>query len=327
MAFSWKKYPRPIVALAPIAGWTDSPYRQIVKKLAPEIVCFSELTSTNAIKHENEKTMRMLDFAAGEYPLIMQLFGKNPDFFVEAGKKLEQLGVAGIDINMGCPARKVTHAKQGAALIKDQCLAAEIVHKLSRAIKIPVSVKTRLGYDKYDPERLIGFAKDMQNAGASLLTLHGRTTRQAFSGQADWTPIYEVKKTLKIPVIGNGDITSAEIAISRLHSPDDKVILDGIMVGRATFGNPWIIAEIYAKLHGNQYQSPQTLREKIPLIREHLEISLKMKGERYSITEMRKHFGAYIKGFEGASEFRQRIMQTHNTGQIFQILTEIEKNI
>lgn len=324
MAFSWDKIKKPIVALAPIAGWTDSAYRQICKKLSPDLICFSELTSTNAIKYQNEKTLRMLDFDKSEYPLIMQLFGNKPEFYVEAGKRLEQLGIAGIDINMGCPARKVIYSEQGAALLKDSCLAAEIVHKLSKAVKIPVSVKTRIGYDKYEPEEMIKFLKALESAGAKLITLHGRTVNQGFSGKGDWEAIYLAKENLKIPVIGNGDITSLEIAKDRLN-PKKGPKLDGIMIGRASFGNPWLLAEICAKLHKKRYLNPSSIQEKMPLIRDHLALSLKIKGPKVGLLEMRKHLGTYIRGFEKASLFRQKLMTVTTLEEIHKILDEIEQ--
>lgn len=324
MAFSWGKIKKPIVALAPMAGWTDSAYRQICKKLAPDLICFSELTSTNAIKYKNEKTLKMLDFDKSEYPLIMQLFGNKPEFYVEAGKRLEQLGIAGIDINMGCPARKVLHTEQGAALLKDPNLAGEIVHKLSKAVKIPVSVKTRIGYDEYDPEKMIKFLKTLESAGAKIITLHGRTVKQGFSGKSNWEPIYLAKKNLKIPVIGNGDIDSLEIVKDRLN-PKKGPKLDGIMIGRAAFGNPWLLAEICAKLHKKRYCPPLSIQKKIPLIKKHLALSLKIKGPKIGLLEMRKHFGAYIRGFEKASEFRQKLITASDLKEIHKILDEIER--
>jgi tRNA-dihydrouridine synthase B len=314
MAFSWSKVPRPIVALAPMAGYTDSAFRQIVKSIVPEIICFSELISSNAIRFNNERTMKMLDFEEKEYPLIMQLFGKDPKFFVEAGKKLESLGIAGIDINMGCPARKVIHAEQGSALLKNPDLAAEIVHQLSKNIKIPVSVKTRMGFEKYDPEKMISFLKKLESAGAKLITLHGRTTKQGFSGEADWNPIYLAKKELKIPVIGNGDISSVEVAKNRLKD------LDGIMIGRATYGNPWIMAEIHAALHDSSFTPPETIHEKLPIIKKHLDLNITQKGEKYGLLEMRKHLGFYLRGFIGAKELRQKIVTENDVEKVYELL-------
>ena len=323
MAFSWEKIKKPIIALAPMAGYTDSAYRQIVKQIIPEAICFSELTSINAITHNNEKTLRMLKFEKIEQPLIMQLFGKTPEFFAEAGKRLEQIGVSGIDINMGCPVRKVVKSEQGSALIKNSLLAAEIVHTLSKAVKIPVSVKTRLGYGNYDETQFISFLKELESAGAKLITIHGRTTKQGFSGKANWDQIYLAKSILQIPVIGNGDIDSAETALERLKSPDKKITLDGLMIGRASFGNPWLLKEIYAKLNNKKYSSPKTLAKKIPTIKKHLKLSVKNLGEKVGLMEMRKHLASYIKEVQNASLLRQKLIQTTNLQETLQILDKI----
>lgn len=326
MVFSWNKITKPIIALAPMAGYTDSAYRQIVKEIIPEVICFSELTSINAITHNNEKTLRMLKFAKIEQPLIMQLFGKTPKFFAEAGKKLESLGVAGIDINMGCPVRKVVKSEQGSALIKNSDLAAEIVHALSTAVKIPVSVKTRLGYGNYDEEAFISFVKNLESAGAKLLTIHGRTTKQGFSGKADWTQIYLAKSILKIPVIGNGDIASPEIALERLKSPDGEITLDGLMIGRATFGNPWLLKEIHAKLNNKKYSPPQTLAEKIPTIKKHLQLDIGIWGEKIGLMEMKKHLASYVKDFENASYLRQELIKSTTLKETIKILDNIAQS-
>lgn len=306
-----------------MAGYTDSAYRQIVKEISPEIICFSELTSIDAITRDNKKTLRMLDFDKSEKPLIVQLFGKTSEYFEEAGKRLEQFGFAGIDINMGCPVKKVVKAQQGSALMKNCELATEIVYKLSKAVKIPVSVKTRLGYSAYDEKFFIEFLKSLEEAGTKLITIHGRTAKQGFSGKADWNPIYLAKSILKIPVIGNGDITTPEIAKQRLKSPDGKITLDGVMIGRATFGNPWLLAEIHAKLHGLKYSPPRSMREKIPTIKKHFNLSIKILGPRIGLLEMRKHLAAYIKDIKNASFFRQKLIQAKTAEETLEILDEI----
>lgn len=325
MVFSWSKIKKPIIALAPMAGYTDSAYRQIIKKITPQAVCFSELTSINAITHKNDKTFKMLKFNKTEQPLIIQLFGKDPKFFVEAGKQLEQFGASGIDINMGCPVKKVTKSEQGSALIKNPCLAAEIVNKLSKTVKIPISVKTRLGYSTYDEKIFMEFLKNLENAGAKLITIHGRTTKQMFSGEANWNPIYTAKNILKIPVIGNGDITTPEIAKQRLKSPDGKITLDGLMIGRATFGNPWLLKEIFCALNNKKYSPPKIFGKKIPTIKKHLELSIENLGERLGMLEMRKHLVSYVRDIPNASYFRQKLVQANTLEETLLILADIPK--
>lgn len=300
-----------------MAGFTDSAFRQIVKSMEKNVICFSELTSANALEYGSKRTFEMLEFDKNEQPLILQIFGNKPEFFAESAKKIEQMGIAGVDINMGCPARKVTKNLQGSALIKDPKLAAKIVEAAKKAVKIPISVKTRLGYSGYDSKKFLDFCKGLQEAGADLLTIHGRTVAQGFSGEADWEPIYMLKEKLKIPVIGNGDIKTAETAASKLGN------LDGIMVGRAVFGNPWIIPEIAAKFKGKKYATPKGITEKIPTILKHCELSIKMKGEKYGILEIRKHLAAYIKGFAKASKYRGRLVQVKTLDDVKKIFEDM----
>lgn len=315
--FNWQKTHRPILLLAPMAGYTDSAFRQIVKKLAPNTICVTELISADGIKFKGKRTLEYLKFEKSEHPLIIQLFGKKPDFFKEAAQVIEAQKAAGIDINMGCPARKVVGSMHGSALLKDPELAQKIAETTVKATPLPVSVKMRIGFKEYDENHFLDFIKRLEQAGIQALTIHGRTTAQGFSGEADWDPIYLAKKTLSIPVIGNGDITTPEIAKKRLKN------LDGIMVGRATFGNPWIMAEISAALEGETHTPPQSLEEKIPLILEHSRLAIESK-DRKGLLEMRKHLAAYIKGFKDASKFRGRLVQVESLEDIEKIFEEIK---
>lgn len=327
MKFSWDSIPRPIVALAPMAGYTDSAYRQVVKMLpfTKGVVCFSELTSVDAIHHESRESYRMMDWNPSEWPLIMQLFGKEAEFFVEAGKRLEEMGVAGIDINMGCPTCKVTSNECGSALLRDPGRAAEIVFQLSRAVSVPVSVKTRLGYECYEEGRFLAFCRGVVGAGAKLLSLHGRTRLQAFSGVADWEPLYLAKRELGVAVLGNGDIRSIEDARMRLGC------LDGVMIGRATVGNPWLIASVAADFAGEMYEGPGAGGEgmfvKLSLVRRHFELAVVSLGERRACNEMRKHFAAYIGGFPGARSYVDRLMKCVSGEAVMRVLEEIEEGL
>ncbi len=318
MPFSWSKYKKPMLLLAPMAGYTDSPFRQIIKELAPETICVTELISADGIKFGGKKTLEFLEFnKKKERPFIVQLFGKNPEFFDEAAKIVANQGADGIDINMGCPARKVVNSMHGSALLTTPKLAKEIACTTVKATKLPVSVKMRIGFKTYNEKHFLDFIKMLEQTGIQALTIHGRTTAQGFSGTSDWKPICLAKKHLKIPVIGNGDITSAEIALKRLEN------LDGIMVGRATFGNPWIMAEIASALKGEKYASPTSLEEKTPLILKHAKINIKIRG-RKGLLEMRKHLAAYIKGFKNASKYRSRLVQVESYDDIKRIFDEIK---
>ena len=305
MAFSWATAGRPILALAPMAGVTDASYRQLIKRVAPETVVYTEFLSTDALAFKGKKTMQMMEFDAEvERPFIVQIFGHDPDHFLEAAKIIEQFGADGIDINMGCPAAKVVSSCHGAALIRKPELAAELVHATVKAIKIPVSVKTRLGWDT--EETLIPFCKALEAAGAQAFAIHGRTFQDKFTGKARWAKIYELKEALSVPVMGNGDIASAADALAKIGN------LDGVMVGRGTFGNPWLMRDIMdallAKSTGTT-SAPRTFEQKIPMILEHCELAVRIKGEHKGMLEMRRHLSSYVKGFDGASEMRQKLVR------------------
>src|SRR3989338_4681082 len=330
MPFSWLTTSRPIVALAPMAGVTDAPFRRMVKKLAPEVIVYSEFVSTNALAMRSKKTLRMLAYEPGiERPIVVQVFGADPKKFIEACKIIADLGADAIDINMGSPAAKIVSSCYGSALMQKPELAAELVSAAVKAVKIPISVKTRLGWDSSD--QLIPFCKNLVAAGAQALAVHGRTYKQKFSGSADFEPIYKLKKEVDVPIIGNGDIKSAEDAVSRLGN------LDGVMVGRAAVGNPWLVKEIYEGLNRSEkidneqltidnYENSKEKKnfdKKIPFILEHLEIAVEMKGERTGIREMRKHLAGYISGFPGAKEMRVRLMEMEKVVDVRNILKKL----
>jgi len=328
MGFSWSTTPRPIIALAPMAGVTDASYRQIIKRIEPRTVVYTEFLSTDALAYGGKKTMKMMAFDPDiERPFIVQVFGHDPDHFLEAAKIIEQAGADGIDINMGCPAAKVVSSCHGAALIREPELAAELVHATVKAVSIPVSVKTRLGWDTKD--RLIPFCQKLEAAGAQAFAIHGRRFCDKFTGMADWGPIYELKKHVNVPVIGNGDITSAQDAIEKIGN------LDGVMVGRGTFGNPWVMKDIAdalaARMQNAEFRiendgmsistiATMSFADKVPFILEHCELAVKVKGERVGMLEMRRHLSSYVKGFDGASEMRQKLVRVETLNEAKAIL-------
>ncbi|TSC57626.1 MAG: dihydrouridine synthase tim-barrel nifr3 family protein [Candidatus Peregrinibacteria bacterium Greene0416_19] len=340
MHFSWLTAPRPIVALAPMAGVTDASYRQLIKKIAPEVIVYTEFLSTDAIHYGARKTMELLSFDPSlERPFIVQVFGKDPHHFLTAAKIVEDLGADGIDINMGCPAAKVVSSCHGSSLIRQPELAAELVHATKKAVNISVSVKTRLGWDT--PDTLIPFCQKLVEAGADALAIHGRRYCDKFTGKADWQPIYELKKHVSVPVIGNGDIASAADAVAKIGN------LDGVMVGRGTFGNPWVMAEIVDALKRSTVAAvetrdwfdtahhrprvttggtaiatvaPLSFHDKIPFILEHCALAVRIKGERRGMLEMRRHLSSYVKGFDGASAMRMQLMQVERLADAQAIL-------
>jgi tRNA-dihydrouridine synthase B len=315
MPFSWSTTHRPIVALAPMAGVTDASYRQLIKRIAPEVVVYTEFLSTDAIHFGAKKTLEMLNFdPAIERPFIVQVFGHDPEHFLSAAKVIEALGADGIDINMGCPAARVVSSCHGSALIREPDLAARLVEATVKAVKIPVSVKTRLGWDRIDT--LIPFCKRLIDAGAQALAIHGRRYHDKFTGKANWDPIYELKEAVSVPVIGNGDVMNAQDAVTKIKN------LDGVMVGRGTFGNPWVMKEIVDALDGTNGKlkmdpsassggksRPATFEEKIPWILEHCALAVRFKGERTGMLEMRRHLSSYVKGFDGAKEMREKLVR------------------
>ena len=311
----------PISALAPMDGYTDSPYRQIVKKIAPETVVFSEFYSADGLCHSKDLQEKALKHVPAEYPLIIQIFGKDPEKFAEAARIIESYGITGIDINMGCPAKKVVKSGHGSSLMINRDTAFEIVEKMSKAVKIPISVKTRLGWENHD--LLIDFVKGLENAGANLISVHGRTYKQAFSGHADFTGIYELKQAVNVPVICNGDILDFDDGIKKIIHPEnrdgkisDKKNLDGFMIGRASFGNPWSF------LPGGYVP---TLREILDTMAEHGKILWDWK-QRKGMMEARKHLVQYLHGFPNVKEYRLRLVHVESPEEIVAILADIRTN-
>ena len=308
-----------------MAGVTDASYRQIIKRVAPETVVYTEFLSTNAISFGSARTMKMLDFDPSiERPFIVQIFGSDPQKFLEACKIIEQMGADGIDINMGCPAAKIVSSCYGSALMRNPKLAAELVASAVKTVKIPVSVKTRLGWD--DKDKLISFCKGLEEAGAAAFAIHGRRYCDKFTGEADWEPIYALKREVNVPVLGNGDIGSGADALRRIGN------LDGVMVGRSTFGNPWVMQEVIQALQTGKADQKRELssdeklgvfRDRVPFILEHCELSVRHKGERRGVLEMRRHFGGYIKGFDGAKELRMKLMAIENLAEVTSTLQTV----
>jgi tRNA-dihydrouridine synthase B len=319
--FRWAEQQKkgPIYCLAPMEGYTDSSYRRLVKSFSPEIICYTEFTSADGLKYGSSKSFEKISFTPEEVPLIVQVFGKEVKHFVEIAPIIEQMGAAAIDINMGCPSKKVTNSCHGSALFRCPDLAQEIVYHMSRATNLDVSAKIRLGYEQYDPEKLIEFAKGLEAAGAKAIAVHGRTTAMQYTGQAMWDPIYLVKQNVSIPVIGNGDIVSPEIAKKRLTDG----VIDGIMVGRATFGCPWFFRQTIDYINGKEYTPPTTIAEIIEVAIRQAQYSIEHKGEKVGMLEMRKHLANYIKGFPGATDFRFRLVRVETFEEMMGILQEV----
>lgn len=322
----------PIVALAPMDGYCDSAYRQVNKTIAPGIIPFSEFYSADGLVHSKDLAKRVLPHADIEKPLIIQIFGKDPEKFRQAAILIESYGVSGIDINMGCPAKKVVKSGHGSSLMINRDTAFKIVEEMAKAVKIPISVKTRLGWENHD--LLVEFCKGLENAGADLITVHGRTYKQAFTGKADFTGIYDLKQHLNIPVIANGDVMDyADGARKVLHPtnrseivyPGEESIigkaagmknLDGFMIGRASFGNPWCFLP-----DGRR----PILAEILEVMELHAKLLIDTKGPKGAL-EIRKHLVQYLHGFPGVKEYRTRLVHTETIDDVFGVTADIRRD-
>jgi nifR3 family TIM-barrel protein len=305
----WKNQEKPIVVLSPMDGYTDSPYRRICKEITPDIFVFTEFTSTDGLYHAPEKVRERLRFENIEQPAIAQIYGKNLEMFVRSVPVIEEMGFAGIDLNMGCPAKKVVKSEQGVALRKHHDIAAKLVEAVSKATDLPVSVKTRLGWN--DASDLTEFGKKMEDAGCDLITIHGRTYVEPYGVPAQFDPIYELKDALSIPVLGNGGITDVADGIKKLGN------LDGFMIGQAAIGNPWVFTD----------KPQRDMLEKIPVIRKHALYMEAFYGPELAPRVIRKHLLAYIKGFHGASAIRGRLATIKSIPEIMEVLDELAESL
>lgn len=288
------------IFLAPMAGITDLPFRLICKEKGAGLV-YTEMVSAKALLYGDEKTKLLLKTCEKERPLAVQIFGSDIESIAYASKYVSQFADI-VDINMGCPAPKVVKNGDGSRLLLNLELVKQIVETAVKNSKVPVSVKIRKGWDE---EHIVALeaAKIIEQAGASAITVHGRTRSQYYSGEADWEIIKKVKKAVNIPVIGNGDLKSAKDVENALKF--SKV--DAVMIGRATLGNPWIFAQTLEYLKtGRELQKPSN-EEKLKTILKHIELEVEEKGERVAIKEMRKHISAYTKNLKDSSQFRNHM--------------------
>lgn len=318
MTHFWQQLQKPIIALAPMDGYTDQPFRLLVREIEPRAVLFTEFLSADGIVHGAKTILHSLNLLPEEAPLVVQIFGKEPEILAKAAVLIEQRGANAVDVNMGCPAKKVVNSLHGSALMKDIDRACRIVDTMKKAVNIPVSVKTRLGWE--NSESLIPFVKRLIDAGLDHITIHGRTYSQAFKGEAQWEDIYELKKSIPITVLGNGDVQGWESARDKINN------LDGVMVGRSTFGNPWVIKEV-AKylLDGEIWDSKQlSFLEKAPVIKRHIELSERCKGGR-GMLEIRKHLASYVRGVHSAASFRMKLVTVESAAAAIALIEEIEE--
>ena len=289
------------LVLAPMAGVTDLPFRLLCKEQGVGLICM-EMVSAKAIYYKNKNTESLLEIHPDETPVSLQLFGSDAGIMSEMAKKIEERPFSILDINMGCPVPKVVNNGEGSALMKNPKLVREIVSKMSRAIEKPVTVKIRKGFDE-EHINAVEIAKIAEDAGAAAIAVHGRTREQYYSGKADWEIIAKVKEAVSVPVIGNGDVTDADSALRMMKETG----CDGVMIGRAVQGNPWIFREVLSQINDGIMLPRPTMEEMRDMIIRHAKLQLEYKGEYTAIREMRKHVSWYTTGLPGSAKFRKHI--------------------
>jgi tRNA-dihydrouridine synthase B len=290
------------VLQSPLSGVTDLVFRRLVRRYAPESMMYTEMVQAASLQHLKE-TPIIMDIDPNERPISIQLFDCRPDFLAEAAVKAVAQGADTIDLNMGCPVNKITKNGGGSSLLRQPELAAQIVREVVDAIEVPVTVKTRIGWDDNEIN-ILEFSQQLQEAGATMITVHARTRAQAYNGPADWDWIRKVKDHLDIPVIANGDIDSVESAVKCLELTG----ADGVMCSRGTLGYPFLVGEVdYYLKHGTEKEKPTTIQI-LQCASEHLQMLAEYKGDR-GIYQSRKHMTWYCKGFAGANELRANLSQ------------------
>ena len=306
------------IMLAPMCGITDSVFRTLCFEYGCD-QAFTEMVSAMGYlcAPEQRATQELLIRGKNESRLIIQLFGRDPDIVSEAAKRLCNLRrFDGIDLNMGCPAKKIAPSGEGCGLMRTPEVARKMMEKTVRAADVPVSVKLRLGYDSLHIN-VLDYARMAEDSGVSFITIHGRTREQQYSGLADWDMIARVKSYVRIPVIGNGDLFSPETAVKHMNESG----VDGVMIGRGAMGNPWIFRDIKRMIDGKD-PLPVSAEEKCSLLIRHYRMMLDTKPRPIAVREMRKHIGWYIKGMNGASRFRNRINICADADQAVQMIRD-----
>ncbi|CAI8433777.1 MAG: putative tRNA-dihydrouridine synthase [Synechococcus sp. MIT S9220] len=314
------------VLQSPLAGVSDKIFRALVRRWAPDALLFTEMVNATSLElgHGRGKVDELSEETG---PIGVQLFDHRPEAMADAARRAEDAGAFLIDINMGCPVRKIARKGGGSGLIRDPDLACQIVDSVASAVGVPVTVKTRLGWCNQEQiegshHAAVAWCKQLEGAGAKLLTVHGRTREQRFSGSADWDAIASVKQSLSIPVIANGDVNNPEAALRCL----EKTGADGVMVGRGTMGAPWLVGQIDAALTGRAIPPTPGPRERLMLASEQLQALVDSRGD-HGLLIARKHMSWTCTGFTGASQFRQKLMRAPTPDQALTLLQQQQEQL
>ena len=303
------------VIQSPLAGVSDQIFRNFVRRWSPKALLFTEMVNAKSLElgHGEEKVIELSEESG---PIGVQLFDHRPDSMIDAAIKAESSGAFLIDINMGCPVKKIARKGGGSALLKEPELAQLIVKEVSKAISIPLKVKIRLGWDETTSDP-VSFSLGLQDAGAQLITVHGRTRKQGFSGNANWEAISKIKKSLDIPVIANGDIRNSRDAIECLKITN----ADGVMIGRASMGAPWLVGQIDAEIKNQKTFKEPDAKMKVSLSLEHLKLLVSKKGN-HGLLIARKHMNWTCRGFQGASTLRQKLVRASTPNEAIKLLED-----
>ena len=307
--------------LAPMEDVTDASFRYICKEYGADVM-YTEFVSSDALVRDIQRSLDKLETFPYERPIGIQIYGHIPEAMAEAAKMAERANPSFIDINFGCPVNKIANRGAGSGMMRYPDKMLDITKRVVDAVKLPVTVKTRLGWDE-SSKIIVELAEQLQDTGIAALTVHGRTRMQMYKGEADWTLIGEIKNNprMKIPIIGNGDITSPEGAKEAF----DKYGVDGVMIGRATYGRPWIFKEIKHYLVAGEYMPQLTVEEKANLAKRHLLKSVEVKGERVGVLEMRRHLSAYFKALPDFKPIRMKLVTENDYREVIKIIDNIKE--
>ena len=307
--------------LAPMEDVSDPPFRALCKEQGADVV-YTEFISSEGLIRDAAKSVMKLDIYEKERPVGIQIFGANLDSMLQSVEIVEASKPDIIDINFGCPVKKVVSKGAGAGILKDIDLMVSLTKAMVEHTHLPVTVKTRLGWD-HDSIRIVEVAERLQDVGAKAISIHGRTRAQMYKGDADWKPIAEVKNNsrMHIPVFGNGDVNSPEKAMEMR----DQFGLDGAMIGRASIGNPWFFKQVKHYFETGEHMAPPTMQQRLEAARRHLQMAIDWKGEKLGVFETRRHYTNYFKGIPDFKEYRQRMVTNDHYQDVFAVFDEVEE--